>query len=341
MSSTNSTSSAGSMKLMRALQFETTGEPKEVLHLRELPVPEPGPGEVRLAMKLRPINPSDVLQVKGVYGKKPPLPAIAGLEGLGLVDALGAGVSGFALGQRVVPLGVQGTWADFVVTSAENLVPLPDGLADEAAAQVIVNPLTAWIMAIEELKLGGGDWLVQTAAGSIVGRCLIQIAKLRGFKTLNLVRRPEQVAELLAEGADAVLCTEDRDWMDRAQQIVGANGAAAGVDAVGGNLGGALAMLLRRNGTLMVFGALSMDPLKVAGGQLIFRTLTIRGFWLTDWKIRTPKNERDAIINALLDAMCKGQITPPVEAILPLADFQAAIERADGSGRSGKVLLAN
>lgn len=329
------------MKLMRALQFETTGEPKEVLHLRELPVPEPGPGEVRLAMKLRPINPSDVLQVKGVYGKKPPLPAIAGLEGLGLVDALGAGVSGFALGQRVVPLGVQGTWADFVVTSAENLVPLPDGLADEAAAQVIVNPLTAWIMAIEELKLGGGDWLVQTAAGSIVGRCLIQIAKLRGFKTLNLVRRPEQVAELLAEGADAVLCTEDRDWMDRAQQIVGANGAAAGVDAVGGNLGGALAMLLRRNGTLMVFGALSMDPLKVAGGQLIFRTLTIRGFWLTDWKIRTPKNERDAIINALLDAMCKGQITPPVEAILPLADFQAAIERADGSGRSGKVLLAN
>jgi NADPH:quinone reductase-like Zn-dependent oxidoreductase len=282
-----------------------------------------------------------VLQVKGVYGRKPALPAIAGLEGLGLVDAVGKGVSGFAIGQRVVPLGVQGTWADYVVTTADNLVAIPDGLSDEAAAQVIVNPLTAWIMAVEELQLGPGDWLVQTAAGSVVGRCLIQIAKLRGYKTLNLVRRPEQVAELLSEGADAVLCTEDPKWMDQAQSIVGAKGAAAGVDSVGGNLGGAVAMLLKRDGILLVYGALSMDPLKVAGGQLIFRTLTIRGFWLTDWKIRTPKYERDAIIGALLEAMAKGQISPPVEAVFPLAEFQAAIEKADEPGRRGKVLLAN
>ncbi len=328
-------------RLMRALQFETTGDPKEVLRLREIPVPEPGPGEVRLAMQLRPINPSDVLQVKGVYGKRPPLPAIAGLEGLGLVDALGTGVSGFSIGQRVVPIGAQGTWADYVVTTAENLVPMPDGLPDASAAQVIVNPLTAWIMAVEELKLEPGDWLVQTAAGSIVGRCLIQIGKLRGFKTLNLVRRPEQVAELMADGADAVLCTEDKDWMDKAQQLVGAKGAAAGVDAVGGALGGAVAMLLRRNGTLLIYGALSMEPLKVAGGQMIFRTLTLRGFWLTDWKIRTPKKEQEAILGALLEAMSKGQITPPVEVTFPLKEFQAAIEKADGSGRSGKVLLSN
>ncbi len=327
--------------LMRALQFEQTGDPKEVLRMRQLPVPEPGPGEVRLAMRLRPINPSDVLQVRGVYGRRPPLPAIAGLEGLSLVDALGQGVSGYSIGQRVVPLGLQGSWADYVVTQADNLVAIPDGLSDEAAAQVIVNPLTAWIMAVEELKLGAGDWLVQTAAGSVVGRCLIQIAKLRGYKTLNLVRRQEQVAELLAEGADEVLWTEDPKWMDRAQSIVGARGAAAGVDAVGGSLGGSVAMLLKRDGTLLVYGALSMDPLRVAGGQLIFRTLTVRGFWLTDWKIRTPKHERDAIINALLDAMSKGQISPPVEAIFPLAEFQAAIERADIPGRKGKVLLAD
>ncbi len=328
-------------KLMRALQFEMAGDPKDVLRLRQLPVPAPGTGEVRLAMKLRPVNPSDVLQVKGVYGRKPPLPAIAGLEGLGLVDAVGQGVTGFSIGQRVVPLGVQGTWADYVVTTADNLIAIPDGLTDEAAAQVIVNPLTAWIMAVEELKLGPGDWLVQTAAGSVVGRCLIQIAKLRGYKTLNLVRRPKQVAELLAEGADAVLCTEEPNWMDKAQKIVGARGATAGVDAVGGGLGGSLAMLLKRDGTLLVYGALSMDPLKVAGGQLIFRTLTIRGFWLTDWKIRTPKNERDAIIAALLEAMSKGQVSPPVEAVFPLGDFQVAIEKADEPGRRGKVLLAN
>ncbi len=327
--------------LMRALQFETTGDPKETLRMRQLPMPEPGPGEVRLAMKLRPINPSDVLQVKGVYGRKPPLPAIAGLEGLGLVDAVGQGVSSFSIGQRVVPLGLQGTWADYVVTAADNLIPIPDGMADEAAAQVIVNPLTAWIIAVEELKLGAGDWLVQTAAGSVVGRCLIQIAKLRGYKTLNLVRRPEQIPELLAEGADAVLCSEDPKWMDKAQQIVGAKGAAAGVDAVGGSLGGSVAMLLKRDGVLVVYGALSMDPLKVAGGQLIFRTLTVRGFWLTDWKIRTPKPERDAIIGALLGAMSKGEVSPPVEAVFPLAEFQAALDKVNEPGRHGKVLLAN
>ncbi len=324
---------------MRALRFESVGNPKDVLRLVEVPMPEPGPGEVRLRMKLRPINPSDVLQVKGVYGNRPPLPATAGLEGLGLVDAVGAGVSGFSNGQRVVPIGAQGTWADFVVTSAENLVPIPEGLLDESAAQIIVNPLTAWIMAVEDLKLGPGDWLVQTAAGSIVGRCLIQIAKLQGFKTLNLVRRPEQVAELMAAGADAVLCTEDREWMDRAHEIVGSKGAAAAVDAVGGELGGSVSMLLKRNGVLLVYGALSMDPLKIPGGQMIFRTLTIRGFWLTDWKIRTPRLEQGRILGDLMAAMAKGQIIPPVEAILPLADFQNAIARSEIPGRSGKILL--
>lgn len=326
---------------MRALRFDTTGDPKEVLHMVEVPMPEPGPGEVRLRMQLRPINPSDVLQVKGVYGRRPPLPAIAGLEGLGLVDALGKGVSGFSAGQRVVPIGVQGTWADYVVTTADNLVAIPDGMADESAAQVIVNPLTAWILAVEELKLGNGDWLVQTAAGSVVGRCLIQIGKLRGFKTLNLVRRPEQVAELMAAGADVVLCTEDSDWMDRANEIIGPKGAAAAVDAVGGSLGGSLAMLLKRDGVMFVYGALSMEPLKIAGGQMIFRTLTIRGFWLTDWKIRTPKAEQERILADLLRAMSKGEVTPLVEAVFPLAEFQAALGKADTPGRSGKVLLSN
>lgn len=325
--------------MMRALVFETVGDPAQVLKVVDLEKPEPGPGEVRLRMKLRPINPSDVLQVKGVYGRRPALPAIAGLEGLGLVDALGEGVTGFSLGQRVVPLGAQGTWADYLVTPADNLVAIPDGIPDEAAAQVIVNPLTAWIMAVEELRLGEGDWLIQTAAGSIVGQCLIQIAKLRGFRTLNLVRRPEQVEELLALGADAVLCTEEAEWLSKADEILGPRGADAAVDAVGGSLAGQVAMVLKRGGTMLVYGALSMDPLKVPGGQMIFRTLTLKGFWLTDWKMSTPKGERDRVLKALLEAMASGAITPPVEAVFPLERFQEAITRAEASGRIGKVLL--
>lgn len=324
---------------MRALRFEQFGAPAQVLSLVDVPDPIPGPGEVRLAMGLRPINPSDLLQVKGVYGRKPSLPATAGLEGLGVVDALGEGVSGIALGQRVVPLGAQGTWADRLVTLAENLVAIPDGLGDTSAAQVIVNPLTAWIMAVEDLKLQPGDWLVQTAAGSIVGRSLIQLAKLRGYKTLNLVRRPELVPELMAMGADAVLCTEDTSWEQAARAVLPAHGADAAVDAVGGSLAGEVAMLLRRGATLLIYGALSLDPLKVPGGQMIFRTLTLRGFWLTDWKVRTPKAERDRILGDLLAAMTEGALVPPVSAILPLAEFREAIRLAEEPGRSGKVLL--
>jgi NADPH:quinone reductase-like Zn-dependent oxidoreductase len=292
-------------------------------------------------MLLRPINPSDLLQVRGVYGRRPALPATAGLEGLGVVDALGEGVAGFQTGQRVVPLGAQGTWAERLVTPAENLVAIPDGLPDQQACQVIVNPLTAWLMCVEELRLGPGDWLVQTASGSAVGRCILQLAKLRGFKVLSLVRRRTDLAAALeAEGAGPVLSTEDPDWGDRALDLLPQGGATAAVDAVGGTVGGRVAMLLRRGGTLLVYGALSMEPLQVPGGQMIFRTLTLRGFWLTDWKLRTPQAERDRILEPLLAEMAAGRIGPPVEAVFPLERFSEALALAESPGRSGKVLLS-
>jgi NADPH:quinone reductase-like Zn-dependent oxidoreductase len=326
---------------MRALRFEAFGEPRQALRLEDVPDPVPGPGEVRLSMVLRPINPSDLLQVKGVYGRRPILPATAGLEGLGVVEALGPDVEGLRPGQRVVPLGAQGTWADQLVTPAGNLVAIPDGLSDEMACQVIVNPLTAWLMAVEELGLGPGDWLVQTASGSAVGRCLLQIAKLRGFKVLSLVRRRTDLALALeAEGVGPVLSTEDPDWGDRALDLLPPEGATAAVDAVGGIVGGRVAMLLRRGGTLLVYGALSMEPLQVPGGQMIFRTLTLRGFWLTDWKQRTPNVDRDRILAPLLAEMAVGRIGPPVEAVIPLDRHLEAIALAESAGRAGKVLLS-
>jgi NADPH:quinone reductase-like Zn-dependent oxidoreductase len=325
---------------MRALRFEAFGEPVQVLSLQDVPDPQPGPGEVRLRMSLRPINPSDLLQVKGVYGRRPDLPATAGLEGLGTVDALGAGVEGFELGQRAVPLGAQGTWAEFLVTPAENLVPIPAGLSDESACQVIVNPLTAWLMCLVDLKLGPGDWLVQTASGSAVGRCILQIALLKGFKVLSLVRRDDLARELEDLGAGPALNTTDPQWLDKAAALLPKHGAKAAVDAVGGALGGQVAMLLQRNGTLLVYGALSMEPLQIPGGQLIFKTLTLRGFWLTDWKLRTPRAERDRILGGLLAEMAAGRVGPPVEAVFPLADFAGAIAKVESAGRGGKVLLS-
>ncbi len=325
---------------MKALRFESFGEPVQALSLQEVPDPQPGPGEVRLRMSLRPINPSDLLQVQGVYGRRPDLPATAGLEGLGTVDALGEGVEGFELGQRAVPLGAQGTWAELLVTPAENLVAIPAGLSDEAACQVIVNPLTAWLMCLVDLKLGPGDWLVQTASGSAVGRCILQIALIKGFKVLSLVRRDDLARELEDLGAGPALNTTDPQWVDKAAALLPKNGAKAAVDAVGGVLGGQVALLLQRSGTLLVYGALSMEPLQIPGGQLIFKTLTLRGFWLTDWKLRTPLAERDRILGGLLAEMAAGRVGPPVAAVFPLAEFARAIAKVESAGRGGKVLLS-
>ncbi|MBS1766156.1 MAG: zinc-dependent alcohol dehydrogenase family protein [Acidobacteria bacterium] len=321
----------------RALRFHATGDPLDELRLEEVAPPEPGPGEVRLKMRARPINPSDLLQVRGVYGRSPALPATAGLEGLGTVDALGEGVGGWAIGQRVVPMGAQGTWADALISPASNLIAVPDTLPDDQACQAVVNPLTAWLM-VEELGLGPGQWLIQSAAASAVGRCLIHLAKLRGFKVLALVRREEDIPGLLAAGAHAALCTAHADWPQLAAKLL-PEGAHAALDAVGGALGGEMVKLLRPGGTMLVYGALSMEPLQLPGGQLIFRTATVRGFWLTDWKKRASREERAGAMSGLLAAMAAGQIVVPVAATYPLARWQEAILHAQREGRSGKILL--
>jgi NADPH:quinone reductase-like Zn-dependent oxidoreductase len=322
----------------RALRFQETGEPLDALRLEEVPLPEPGPGEVRLRMRSRPINPSDLLQVQGLYGRRPALPATAGLEGLGVVEAVGEGVAGWPLGRRAVPMGAQGTWADALITPASNLHAVPDHLADEQACQAVVNPLTAWLMA-EELALGPGKWLVQSAAASAVGHCLIQLAKLRGFKVLCLVRREAAIAELRAAGADAVLSTADGTWPAAAAALLPDGMAHAAADAVGGALGGEMVKLLRPGGTMLVYGALSMEPLQLPGGQLIFRTATVRGFWLTDWKKRATAEARGRAMAGLFAAMEAGQVVVPVEASYPLAQWREAIAHAQKTGRSGKVLL--
>ena len=154
---------------MKALIFERNGEPSEVLQLRDIPRPEIGPDEVLVRMRLSPVHPSDLHVIRARFGRQPALPAIGGSEGVGTIEAVGDGVLGLSVGTRVVLLNVPETWQEFVVCSAVRAIPVPDNVSDEDAAQAMVNPLTAWLLTIEEHKLRRGDWLVQTAAGSVVG----------------------------------------------------------------------------------------------------------------------------------------------------------------------------
>jgi NADPH2:quinone reductase len=326
---------------MQSVRFHEFGDPREVLRVEDVPRPEAGAGQVLVRMRARPINPSDLLTVRGLYGALPVPPATPGLEGMGEVAEVGEGVTHLRTGQRVIPLGVAGTWAEYVVAPAAQLIPVPEGVSDQTAAQFVVNPLTAWIMCVEELALKPGEWLVQTAAGSTLGRVVLQIARQRGFKTVNVVRRREQAEELLALGADACIATDEEDIAARVREIVGQEGVRKAIDAVGGETGAAVLSALGRGGVMLVYGLLSGQPTPVDGGRMIFATTTLRGFWLGDWMRSAPPERQQATVAEMLRSMATHEIVPPVEAEYPLSEVLAAAEHSERPGRSGKVLLVS
>jgi NADPH2:quinone reductase len=326
---------------MRAVQLSRFGPPAEVLRLEEVPVPDPGPGQVRLRLTHRPINPSDLLTVAGIYPIRPTLPGSPGLEGVGRVDALGPGVTGLALGQRAVTLaGIPGTWAEHMVVPADRVLPVPEPLSDETAAQLLVNPFTAYAIMTDELPLAEGDWLLQTAAGSALGRMILQLARPRAIRTINVVRRRAQARELLAVGADAVIATDEEALVDRVMALTEGRGVRAAIEAVGGALGGEVVRCLAPGGVLLTIGLLGGDPLiPVPSLELVFKGASVRGFWLALWFQQRPPHEIGRAVEEVMTLLADGRLDTPVEAEYDLGDIQAALAHAERRGRRGKVLL--
>ena len=170
-------------------------------------------------------------------------------------------------------------------------------MSDQAAAQLIANPVTAWVMLEEELNLKPGDWVLQTAAGSTLGRLVIQLARLRGYRTINLVRRREQVDDLLASGADAVCHRRRRrrgthQTGDRRTRRIGA------LDAVGGEMGGRRCGGCARRHDAHLWHV-ERPPLPLHNGEMLFRGLTARGFWPTTGSSKHPGPGRRDIGSAV------------------------------------------
>lgn len=325
---------------MRSLQFAQFGDPATVLSLVDSDMPQPGPGEVRLRLTHRPINPSDLETIRGQYGRLPQLPATPGMESMGRIDALGEGVTGFDIGQRVIPLGVRGgTWTEYALAPATRLIPVRDTVSDQTAAQFLANPVTAWVMLVDELALQTGDWLLQTAAGSTLGRLVIQLARLKGYKTVNLVRRAEQVQELLDLGADAAFSTDDPDLVEKVRAVTGGKGVKGAIEAVGGDTGALALSCLQPGGTMIVYGMLSHEPIPLHNGEMLFKGLTVKGYWLTHWLRAENPVKVLHTLGELMNLMADGHLVPPVEAEYDLAHFAEAIAHTEAPGRSGKVLL--
>ncbi len=197
---------------MRCALYQSFGDPTQVLALGDAPLPQPQAGELRIRTLLAPIHNHDLLTVRGQYGYRPALPAIGGSEAVGIVDALGEGVEGLAVGQRVATPAGRGTWAEYFIAPARMTVPLPDGIPDETAAQLLAMPLSA-LMLLETLALPAGAWIVQNAANGAVGKALAMLAGARGLQVVNIVRGEAGVTALTALGLAHVVCSAHADWM--------------------------------------------------------------------------------------------------------------------------------
>jgi NADPH:quinone reductase-like Zn-dependent oxidoreductase len=323
---------------MRALVQPRFGDPAEVLSVTDVPDPEPGPGQVLVRVLLSPIHNHDLWTVRGSYGFKPEMPARAGTEAVGVVEALGEGVQGLRVGQRVATGGTFGAWAELLVAPAAGLVPVPEGLADEAAAQLVSMPFSA-IALLDFLEVSAGDWIVQNAANGAVGRLLAQLAEARGVHVLGLVRRGAGVEELREQGIERVVATDDDGWRDRVREIVGDAPIVAGVDSVGGAAAGDVVSLLADDGVLVVFGAMASPTLEIGSGDVIFKQIVIKGFWGSKVFAAMSADKRGALMGELVAGIGSGALTLPVEKVYSLDEIADAARANVEPGRRGKVLL--
>lgn len=335
------------MRTMRCVVAEKVGEPSEVLQLQTRPVPRPGPGQVLVRVVAAPVEASDLHTIRGRYGFTPEFPAVPGIESVGLIEELGSGAEGLTIGQRVMTIGVTGTWQEYVVADAEKVLPVPPGMSTSTAAQLLSNPLTAVILTGDVLDVRPGEWLLQTAAGSTVGQLVIQLGAHIGFQTLNVVRRRSAVDDILAMGGTAVICTEDEDLRERVADIAGEGGVSKAIDCVSGQVGADVSRALAPHGELIIYGALSThrqtDPGKLTipifARSLIYETKSVRGFWLFRWLTETPRDRLVATIDRTVQLAGSGVLRVPEGQPIPVEKFGDAVHLAEAPQHGGKPLL--
>ncbi len=218
------------------------------------------------------------------------------------------------------------------------LTVVPPELAVEQAAMLRVNPATAWRMLRDFTELAAGDFVVQNAGNSAVGRLVIQIAKANQWRTISLVRRPELIDELRALGGDVVLLDND-EAKDQIAAVTGGAPVRLALNAVGGDSALRIANALTPGGSHVTYGAMGRQPLRIPNGLLIFKDLRWRGFWVTRWYREASREAEAAMFEGLFALARRGLLHTPVERIYPLSEAVAAVKHAAQSRRTGKILF--
>lgn len=324
---------------MKEIQLLRHARPDEACDCVEVAdVGAPGKGEVVVEMKASAINPADLLIMEGRYPGPEVLPAAMGIEGAGRVLQVGDGVDNLQPGDKVISLG-RANWAERVKAPADRVVKLPEGLDFTQAAMLKANPPSAHFMLKDYVDLKPGDWVIQNAANSAVGRHVIRLARARGLHSVNIVRRESLVAELKAHGGDVVVVDGD----DLAQRVRDETGAEApirlGIDAVGGSACQRLADCLSDDGVVVNYGFLSGDPCMITPHQAIIHGITLKGFWLVRVMQGLSRDQIEALYAEMAGYFMDGTLEVPVEASYGLSEAKAALAHAWRAGRDGKIVL--
>src|SRR5689334_12439976 len=326
--------------LMRQLQLVAKGEPSDVIKLNTVSEPALGQEDVLVSMEAAPINPSDFLFVRGLYGVRPAFPSPVGAEGVGRVAKIGSKVDVALQGKRVliIPTYEQGTWAEQVVAPVRNIVPMSDETDPLQLSMIGINPVTAYLLLNRYASLMPGDWIGQTAANAAMGQYIIALAKLAGIKTLNVVRREEAAEQVRQWGGDRVVLQGDNLHKDIEEALAGKNLSLV-LDTVGGTPVGELAKSLKTGGSIVVYAMQGGQFPAISPNDFIYRGLSLHGFWLINWIRNAPRDEIQAIYQKLGNFVADGSLSAAVDRVYPLDQFKKAFEQSLKPNRSGKILF--
>ncbi len=315
-------------------------KPGGALTFEQIPVPLPGPGQVLIKMDASPVNPSDLALLAGGYLERS-YPFTPGLEGSGTVVAAGSGIfPRLRMGKRVAcspPHGADGCWAEYMLTSAMNVAPLPSHISGEQGAMMLVNPMTAMAF-IHLAREGKHRALVNNAAASSLGKMLVLLTKSRGIPLINIVRKDDQADALKALGAVHVLNSNSETFAEELKALAEELGTTLILDAVSGSLSSILLDAAPQGSTLLVYARLSGDPIPADPGTLIKEEKKISGFQLGNWLNSKGLLFKLRFIRKVKSAL-DGELSSRIKRTYPLESAEEAIAYYRDHMSEGKIIL--
>ena len=348
---------------MKAAMIDAHTGDLAAVQVRDVEVPKPGRGQLRVSMRMAPVNPSDFNYINGTYEQAfarmiwnrkverptgpdgipaPAPPYSLGVEGVGIVEESGGGLLGRRLvGKRVAVVSgpPHGTWQEQTLIDAKRAFPVPRSLTDAQACSFFVNPLTALIMLRHVLQVPRGAVVLQTAAGSALCQMVRNLGRADGFRVINVVRSRAGAERLKESGAKYVIALEDQDLLEAVHGYT-PGGVQYVLDCVGGATASQALRTLAPGGRMICYGTLSPEPISLPPRDIMMPMTTVEGFYLAAYLANRSLFQRIGLVRNTAKLIASGVLGTSVERSYPLDDIHTALDHARRPGRTGKILLA-